>query len=275
MAKTALEALQHETPEGHVQGFLDGATVLRSLIENADLTDVMYPLRGAMPLSWALEGDNSLEAVPSYGRRHEVPLGVFTEYDNNGQGRRSSPNSPQKYEIIENTLVRVIDNDMRLGIIDEVQGGGTVIPLVSGVIQSLRRHNSQSLVKLFPAEDTRSVSINRRKTSGYRRMVSQQIMGLSTTVVRMPLVFCDRDVLLDEVIRTKSSIGGGYDYAVQRNVAAEKLFRFLGTASRNPDIAYDVTAVDELLATQSVTDSRAIDTAPAWIRRVVHRQSSK
>lgn len=275
MAKTALEALQNWTPEADVQRFLDGAIVLRQLVKNAELTDILYPLRGAMPLAWALEGETLFEGLPHTARRHELPLGTFSYVSTGGQIRHSSLHRPQKYEIIDKALAGIAAGDINIGVVDEVQGGGTIIPLIHGVMQSTRNYGIKPKVKLFPAEDDRSAAINRTKTLGYMKMVHQEVLGLSTTVVRMPLVFCDRSMLLDEIIQNQRADADGYEYQLKRNTAAEKLFRFLGSAARNPDIAYDEKAVDALLSTQSVTDSRAIETAPTWIKRVVHRQSSK
>lgn len=272
MSRTTLETLQVFTPEVDVQNFLDGAAVLRTLVEAADLTDILLPLRGAMPLAWALEGDMVHEPLPHQARRHEVPLGMFVELDAQTGRRCSSPNKPEKYLIIEQALEGILHEEVHLGVIDEVQGGGTIIPLVSGILQSTRRRGIRSAVKLFPAEDSRSASYNRKKTGGYRRMLRQEIAGLSTTVVRMPLVFCDRDKLLDEVVRANAP-DGTMTYEVRRNVAAEKLFRFLGSASRNPDLAYDVQTVDSVLAALSDADCKAIEEAPSWIKRVVHRQT--
>ncbi len=274
--KAALDTLMHNTPVPDVQDFLNGASVIRAIIERTKPSHLILPLRGAIPVAWAFEGDAGFETSPTMGiARLEVPLGTFFHVDYSGKSKQNSLNKPQKFAVIREQLQGAdLSPRSKVAVIDEVQGGGTVIPLIGGITKVRDNEALGAEVHLLAAEDKRMIS--RTKTGQYRRMVRQEQNGLaSTTVVMMPLICTDRDALLDTVqlgpVYDPQRLYSPEDFRVRRNVESERLLRFLGSASRNPEIAHDKTAVDQLLQVQSTSSDEARSSFASWLLQIAHR----
>lgn len=271
---------ERTSPE-EVQGFMDSSCVMRDLVESSDATHLLLPLRGAMPMAWAMEGVDGLEPNPTRRiQRLEIPLGTFLHLDQHGKLRPNSPNRPQKAHMISSRLQRSrVDEGSHLVVLDEVQGGGTIIPVIRTIMNARNEGMGIGRVSLFAAQDSRVRGGNRRTTGQYRKMVAQRVGDLTTTVVNTPLICMDRDMLLDSVQYTREydpNMPTDYkDFSIYRNVEAESLLRFLGSLARNPDLAHDEAVLDAFAESQTQASDQALTLAPLWLASVAHRQHGR
>lgn len=271
-----LEMLMLRTSRDQVRDFMLGCSEIRSAVEEIDPTHLVLPMRGSLPIAWTMEGDPSYEP-PSVVNRLELPIGTFS-YSCGSDTKNTGLNKPQKAAVISECMdVRksTLDGDSRVAVIDEVQGGGTVIPLMAGVLRACRQH-TKNPVSLLAAQDSRLDK--RPKTSRYKKMVAGEVSGLQTTVVPMPLICTDRDALLDTVKLSPHvlySPGASYrpeDFITLRNEPSESLMRFLGSVARSPQIARDPTAIAKFLESQPDSSDQVRTNFAGWLMTIVHRQ---
>lgn len=241
-ATTALETLVLRTPEEDAKAFLIGSLGVRELLQAYDDSKVLLPLRGAMPMFWAADGALEIEdRAVDPGDVVELPLGLYNYEDENGRPGVRCPSKRAKVQIINQYLEeRSVGEGDSLTLLDEIQGGGTVVQFVRGALHYARSHGVKLPLHLIAAED--SNALRAKKTSRYMTMTSNQYEGVRTEIVRMPLVGLDKGPLLDKVTFTGErhlEDDTEHKFHVERNVEAERLFRALGSMMRNSEIVYD------------------------------------
>lgn len=191
---------------------------------------------------WAAEGSaNAEKPAINEAQRLEIPLGTYHYTKADGSPGMRSPSKRAKHKIIARSLAgAAIEAGDKLALLDEVQGGGTVIQLVRGSLRYARDHGLALPIHLIATED--QYAVNREKTSRYRSLASNYVEGVATTVVKLPLIACDRDALLDRVV-----VEGPYNlddesanvFTVHRNTMAESLLRNLGSMARHEELVHD------------------------------------
>ncbi len=276
--KSPLETLIMHTPVPQVQSFLRSSKVTRQAIAQQEDTTLVLPLRGAMPMFWTADGQPEVE-LPSMhgGQTVEMPLGTYTYVNAAGQEKTTSPERHRKKAIIYSCLNEAEKPIQSLTLLDEVQRGGTVGPLVEYTLKYARDYDVPLPVRLIATQDSRPKLASEPKTSDYKQLATNSVPGVVSTVVPMPLIACDRDNLLDSV-RLDSTTPHSNEpvsaFSVQRNQPAEQLFRSLGSMVRRREVAQDASFVRQLVDSQLPLSERAAGRVDKWLGWVVLSQDT-
>lgn len=270
VARSPIETLVLRTPVDDARAFFTGSLSIRKMLESHEASSLGLPLRGAMPMFWAADGSLEVEepAVPEE-KVVEIPVGTYHYVDGNGSPKVRSPSRRSKQHIIDRALSEAgVGEGDSLALLDEIQGGGTVTQLVRGSLNYARRNGLKLPLHLIAAEDTRVEASVR--TGTYRRISTNQREGVAATVVRIPLIGCDRDNLLDRVLLPESSSPeeeADSRFVIRRNTEAELLFRTLGSMARHTELGRDKDYVDEIFGPLVTTDEVA-DQLDEWVKDV-------
>lgn len=270
VARSPLETLVLRTPVEDARSFFTGSLSIRKMLESQEDSRLGLPLRGAMPMFWAADGTLDIEepAVPE-AMLVEIPVGTYHYTDGTGTPKVRSPSRRAKQGIIDRALSEAgVGEGDSLSLLDEIQGGGTVTQLVRGSLNYARRHGLKLPLHLIAAEDTRVASSIRK--GSYRRISTNQREGVAATVVRIPLIGCDRDNLLDKVVLPGESDPeheAESRFDVTRNDEAELIFRTLGSMTRHAELGHDV---DYIVGTFDplVRNDEVADKLEDWVREV-------
>lgn len=240
--RTPLETLALRTEPEDIRTFLVGCSSIRRSLESQDGARLGLALRGSMPMFWAANGLTEVEdPVIAEDMAIEIPVGTYHFIREDGSPGVRSPSKRAKREIIDRAFSEAgLEAGESLTLLDEIQSGGTVTQLVRGSLHYARNHGLKLPLQLIAAEDTRTAST--RKTGSYRRISTNQTEGIAATIVRIPLVGCDRDNLLDRV----DFVGEHHLaddapnlFSVRRNTEAELMFRTLGSLTRSVELGRD------------------------------------
>jgi hypothetical protein len=272
--RTAFNTLMFQTPEQDTRAFLIGSLGIRDILHAREGSTVLLPLRGAMPMFWAADGlPEAEEPVVDQTNIIEVPVGTYN-YMASGAPSMRSPSKRAKRGIIDKALeTAALHSQDELTLMDEIQGGGTVLPFVKGTLRFAQQHDLKLPLHLIAAEDTRAVE--RVKTPGYRRMAANGFAGVMATIVRLPLIGLDKDALLDRVIfaGTAGSEQSEDEYlegfSVERNTDAERLFRSLGSMVRHPEITHDDDFIRRIFDPLATESPEAVDRLQPWLDTVL------
>lgn len=271
--KSALETIVMHTPAIQSHLFLAASAVVRQAVYQQEGTTLVLPLRGAMPMYWAADGVEGLESSALRGGQTvEMPLGTYEYTHSSGVQKTASPEKNRKKGIIYQCLDAAPSPIESLTMLDEVQRGGTVGPLVDYTLRYARDHDVQQPIRLIATQDSRVKTAAQPKTQNYHALATNSVRGVAATVVPMPLIACDRDPLLDRVV-----FSGVHPYSTEdishyeliRNFEAEGLFRGLGTMMRRPEIAHDADFVRNLVDTQKSLSEKAAGRIDDWMAKVV------
>lgn len=271
-----LDTLVLRTPPDDARAFFTGAVSIRQVLESHRESSqneswVGLPLRGAMPMFWAADGLTDIETSAVAGERLvEIPVGTY-HYNQAGTPGVRSPSKRAKVGIIANALAEAgVGEGDSLMLLDEIQGGGTVTQLVRGSLDYARANGLILPLQLIAAEDTRIAAENR--IGSYRRISTNQKDGIAATVVRIPLIGCDRDNLLDRVEysgadRLAEEPDGGF--VIHRNDDAEFLFRTLGSLTRYAELRNDDNFLRSAFDRFIVPDTETSEKFEEWITKVL------
>lgn len=259
--------------------FAIGANAIRHQLASLspDRAITITPLRGAMPMVWAAEGDIGTE-----GRLDnsflELPIGEFTYESLEGEAKTSGPNVGQKQKILRTLIDSSFENlgldekDASFILLDEVQKGGTLSTLNEIVRSEMRRRGMRPYLHIIAAQDIRRRVAEQPKTQSYRLLSSNSVSDTSVSVIPMPLLGTDKAALLDTVILagdprvTKVS---PENLTVKRNVAAENLFRGIGTIARRSDARHDPDYRWSLINDAGPLSERGAVLAESWYDHLV------
>lgn len=269
--RSPLDTLVLRTPPDDARAFFTGAVSIRQVLESHSESWLGLPLRGAMPMFWAADGLTNVEAPAVLeDMLVEIPVGTYHYHNADKPGVRS-PSKRAKVGIIATALSEAgVGEGDTLTLLDEIQGGGTVTQLVRGSLDYARSHGLSLPLHLIAAEDTNVAAEHR--IGSYRRISTNQKDGIAATVVRIPLIGCDRDNLLDKVEycgEDRLAEEGNGDFVVRRNTEAEFLFRSLGSLTRHEGLRTDDNflraAFDPLLVPNTETSAKFEE----WITKVL------
>lgn len=274
-----LEAVVLRDTPYQVGRFAGGASIARRALAtiNPEKTLTIAPLRGAMPIVWAADGLSEIE--PAIDNTFvEIPIGQYV-YLRDGRLRDTSPKRDQKIGIIDTYLTQVLEQDGRdpyktsLAIVDEVQKGGTLSAAVTTARAIAGRRDFLPRIQVVAAQDARRKIAAEPKTEMYRELASNSVEDTDVTVIPMPLITVDRDVLLDTV-RLDGTPADSFMIAtrltVERNKPAEELFRALGSLARNGELRHDDDFIWSLVESQGLTTEKASNKVELWFARLVH-----
>jgi hypothetical protein len=274
--KSPLESLILAKKNSHdlqVQHFLAASSVVRQAIAQQENTTLVLPLRGAMPMYWSADGMAEIERPALRGGQAvEMPLGTYHYVSREGKAKTASPELGRKKGIIYTCLDQAAEPIDSLTMLDEVQHGGTVGPLMDFTLAYANDRDIRRPVRLIATQDSRVKTAAQPKTDKYYQLATNSVVGIQATVVPMPLIACDHDNLLDKVTFNGTPPYGTEvisNYTVERNIEAEILFRGLGTMMRRPEVAHDEDFVRDLVDTQSGLSERAAGRVGDWLGKVV------
>ena len=212
-----------------VAEFTLGSGVVRAVIDANidDSTTLLLPERGAMPIYWASQRDcdQNIDKIV-------LPIGTFNYTTEEGTKNGTLTDS-QKRKLVEQHIGSVQTG--RFMILDEVQKGGTISEL-TGYVRNI--HGGEVVV--IAAQDTALGHLKANKNPYYTRMASNHLSRVSTTVVPLPLIACDRPSLLDRLTysgNTRIATDEKPDIKIVPNIGAETIFRALGTLFSDVDYA--------------------------------------
>jgi len=228
-----------------------------------------------MPMFWAADGLTDIE-TPAVSEEMlvEIPVGTYHYHDPDRPGVRS-PSRRAKVGIIAASFSEAgVGEGDTLTLLDEIQGGGTVTQLVRGSLEYARSHGLHLPLHLIAAEDTGVKAENR--IGSYRKISTNQKDGVAATVVRIPLIGCDRDNLLDKVEYTgedRLAEEPDGDFVVHRNTDAEFLFRSLGSLTRYAELRTDDDFLRDAFDRFIVPDTETSEKFEEWITKVLALES--
>ena len=159
-----------------------------------------------------------------------------------------------------------------LAILDEVQKGGTLGAVVNATRSIVDKQGFNPRISVVAAQDTRRSVASQPKTSDYRMLATNSVDNTSVTVVPMPLITVDRRNLLDTVYlegNDPDSPDISNRLRLERNVAAESLFRTLGSLARTQELRHDSSFQWGLVESQGLRSMEASNRIEDWFTRLV------
>lgn len=243
----ALEVMARRASPREAVAFAKAAGVVRTaLAQHAGVGALtIVPLRGAMPVVWAVEGLRRFEngSGASY---LEVPIGVQRRDLGVGAFIERSPRPEQKRAILDHLVSkwlashpRQAPSHLRLVLLDEVQHGGTIMTATRALRSIIKSRGLHEKLTVISALDSRRGAQGEGKTAAFRELTANRLPNTTPITVPMPMFAIDVQPLLDRVELT----GDGRDLSGMeqrlrtiRNAEAERLFRVLGTLARAASI---------------------------------------
>ena len=159
-----------------------------------------------------------------------------------------------------------------LAILDEVQKGETLGAVVNATRSIVDKQGFNPRISVVAAQDTRRSVASQPKTSDYRMLATNSVDNISVTVVPMPLITVDRRNLLDTVYlegNDPDSPDISNRLRLERNVAAESLFRTLGSLARTQELRHDSLFQWGLVESQGLRSMEASNRIEDWFTRLV------
>lgn len=240
----ALDKLVRTNPS-QVANFALASNVVRQSVLSAGEALVILPERGAMPVFWAADGSLEIESSVSRDGLIRLPVGSFDFEKLDGQIRKGSLAHEQKQKIVARHT-DLLRQTGRLLVVDEVQKGGTITEIV-GIIDRARGSQLNRLY-VVAAQDTRRKVASAPKKKEYETLASNSRPGVAATVVPMPLVSTDSDVLLNQLWysgHTRIPTEFDPNIEIRDNIEAETIFRTIGMAARNREALIDTSVLDK------------------------------
>lgn len=270
--KPALDALMR-TPYDDIYNFGHASAKIRELLGQSEGV-VVEPQRGATPLSWAACGLVDVESSPlARVTNVAIPIGTYQRFDlTTGLVRYSGSTKNTKAQLLASGLEGLSQVRDGLTIIDEVQMGGTITNLATNALRFVTERDIPTSVHVIAAEAPR---YNGHHTSVYDRMVAGIYPGVLVEAVQTPLIACDRNDLLPQIVYKGRQRAHNEDedtalFEVQSNSEAELLFRCIGTMARQPEFAHDKTSVCGVIAQLNTSFGSYVET---WVDGLVERFS--
>lgn len=267
----------------HVGLFIQATNILRAAMATPEQEDtvVIAPLRGAMPMTWGMEGLAEFEPGTS-NTYVEVPIGEATVVNGDGTVRTTaSPRANQKLQIMEHELTRTLEAQGRtpsktyFALLDEVQKGGTISKATEIAQKLTGRLGVKEQVRVFATQDSRKRVSSQAKTPAYRLLASNSLANVTTTVVPAPLIATDRVGLLDTIIvpdHPRKLINIVEGISVIRNNAAASLIRSLGSMSRLEELRHDEDFIRKLIDGQGVHTVKGANMVESWMAKLTDIQ---
>lgn len=225
----ALDKLLSTSPVDAAQ-FAMGTQAVRAAI-CANHPDVLiFPERGSVPIYWASEGLSDFDS--GYSSRVVKPrIGTYGMLgDNMRITGQSGLNKPQKEYLLRQSLADFEGGGYRFTLVDEVQHGGTIYTAIR-YLKEIIPDSSKHLCVVAAQDSSRDRTNN--MVSGYRRLTANRDLRVNTvTVCPMPLIATDRDVLLNQLVRTDGAKESAcVVMEVRDNECSEQIFRLMGSVA--------------------------------------------
>lgn len=254
-------------------GFFVRSGIIRNLLLERD-GHVIVPLRGAMPIFESACGNDGYEdRIPSI--IHELPIGTFHYLRNDGEPKQKSPNDAQKRVALQSVVDTIYASHgssslNRLTLLDEMQKGGTITQAARITRQALNEYRPDDTMRLIVAQDNRRAVMRQTRAPGYADLATNNVHGVESSVIALPLVATDRENLLDRLELT----GNGHDQndflsrmSVEENHDARKMFRILGSISRTADLLHEGHGLDDLLSEIQDMEEIECDRTELWFSK--------
>jgi len=230
-----LEILIHNIKPDHVYGFVKGCEAILSILEEFHTDTVIYPERGAIPISWVVSELSN--TTPFEFDEIHLPIGT---HQNINKPKYSGLNGNQKKIIIDKAIEQIISRfglNIKLAIVDEVQSGSTLSQASHHILNSLRSFNSSINMLVIAAQDNREGVIHRNKTQGFRIISANERSGITAAVIPMPLFTVDRDALLNDILFPSDAPEKVRLHAMKicHNTDSEYLFRLMTDFIQHPE----------------------------------------
>lgn len=258
----ALDRLVRMDPT-RVANFVLSTNVVRESVVTAGEALLVLPERGAMPIFWAADGHPEEESGISRDGIVRPPIGSYDYEAPDHSIRKGTLAQEQKQRVVALHGEELRDAS-RVLIIDEVQKGGTITELVN-IVRKLRGKEANVLY-VVAAQDSRKKVAAEQKKEDYRKMVAGNTVGVSASVVPMPLIGTDCDPLLNQLWypgQTRIPVEFTPDIEIRPNEEAELILRTLGTAARNREALEDTSVLDRDVFSFDVGE-RAAGRIEAW-----------
>ncbi len=265
----ALDRLVRMDPS-RVANFILSTSVVRESVVTAGEALLVLPERGAMPIYWAADGHPVEEGRISRDGIVRPPIGSYDYEAPDHSIRKGTLAQEQKQRLVAAHSQELRDAS-RVLIIDEVQKGGTITELVN-IVRKLRGKDANMLY-VVAAQDSRKKVAAEQKKENYQRMVAGNTVGVSASVVPMPLIGTDCDPLLNQLWypgHTRIPVEFTPPIQIHPNEEAELILRTLGTASRNREALEDTSVLDRDVFSFNIGE-RAAGRIEAWREALIHR----
>jgi hypothetical protein len=274
----AFETLVSSYGPKAIAGFTHGSNVIRTALADcsAESTLTIAPLRGAMPVVWAVDGLSDFEGS-SGAEFVEVPIGLHQRQFPDGIHEQSATYD-QKVQIMSSYIVSAMaannrsPSDTKLAIVDEVQMGGTISSASRAARGIIEKLGLDPELTVIAAHNSRRKSTAQPKAGPYVALASNRVSNTPTTVVPMPLVGTDRTQLLDSIhLEGDGRYPKNLDQrlVVTRNTDAERVFRTLGSLGRLPGLRHDGTFMHAFLNAQQLNSPELANIVESWMGRLV------
>jgi len=273
----ALEVLARRASPREIIEFAEASSAIRAaVIRHASRsTAVVTPLRGAMPVVWALEGLADYEA-PTGATFLEIPIGVQRRLVG-GRLHDRSPRPSQKRLILDRYIADwqaatgLPPYECSVVLLDEAQHGGTISTAtraLRAIITGLGLNND---LVVIAALDSRRGADSEPKTAQFQALMANEVPDTLGITVRLPMFAIDVQPLLDQVVLEGD--GANLDgierrLSTARNSGAEAIFRTFGSLARSPAARREPDLAQRILGTLRVSGS-ATTHATTWLDGVL------
>lgn len=186
----------------HTAGFVRGTLVIFDTLNNLHPDLVIFPYRGAAPISWSLDAWSE-----NFGRQgfNSLNLPIGSRVDTT-TGLYSGPSPAEKWKIIAQEMgqlktVRGIDSLKRPVLVDEVHSGGTISQAAMITEKILEHAFGAPNLNVIAAQDNRPEILSRKKSPKFIDLIANHYSdGIHTQNVLLPLVYVDCIDLLPYIL---------------------------------------------------------------------------
>lgn len=240
--KSGLDTLI-DTPVERAVDFALGSSVARAALSGTASDFCILPERGSMPVYWAAQGLQGMEApIPVDELR--IPLGT-----NISEGSRDigGLTKPEKIELIEHALhTSGLGSEGTAVLLDEVQNGGTLS--YAAKVIAHRMQNSNERLSVIAAQEVAFAQKTTTLAAAYKSIALNQSPLIKTaTVVPIPLIATDKNPLLNTLVKRNQP---ELRIDTRNNLFAELVCRALGSIARRADIGKPSELLTTLLYTE-------------------------
>lgn len=234
------QAVRKVSPHEAV-AFVKGCQRVYSLVNFLNPDVIFIPLRGAMPIDWALRELQELGNGRSPMRIY-LPIGTAIDPLTGAEW------GPEK--LVKREIVSISVNNLRKShswiekplLLDEVQSGATITNVTHNLVRALMRNDPRENVSpltnrlyLVAIQDSRNGWPTHQKAKGYKSIVGNSKINISAYTEEIPLFTVDRQVFLDRLLgpegETKNHLIAPM---IMPNLEAEKLIRAMVRVVNKP-----------------------------------------
>lgn len=232
---------------------------------------LIIPLRGAAPLEWVAEGLPDIEDSPTeHLQRIVLPAGLgYHVRTDNGNVRFGRMYRGTRNAIVRAGLTEILDESEGITVLDEVQLGARITRMANMCAGYARNHDIALPVRAIAIED---LVRKTKRMDRYTNLVSGMNPDIVVRQITAPLIGTDTKELLPEVTYTYDR-RELLDITVVENPEAELLFRCVGTMSRYPEFARDISYVFDMV--KELPTRRSQNDVGAWAVAFCHTMSNR